>query len=61
MITTKTTQYGSKLTTVDAPKKFNYSEFTIRQNGKFIATVTIDESGKAFICGHEIEITSDRA
>ena len=61
MITTKTTQYGSKLTTVDAPKKFNYSEFTIRQNGKFIATVTSDESGKAFICGHEIEITSDRA
>jgi hypothetical protein len=60
MITTKTTEYGSKLSIVDAPKKFNYSEFTIRQDGKFVATVTIDESGKAFICGNKIEISSDR-
>ena len=60
MITTKTTEYGSKLSIVDAPEKFNYSEFTIKQDGRFIATVTIDESGKAFICGHNIELSSDR-
>lgn len=60
MITTKTTEYGSKLSIVDAPAKFKYSEFTIRKDGKFIATVTIDENGKSFICGHEIELSSDR-
>jgi|TARA_R110002020_G_scaffold92595_1_gene224049 pyruvate/2-oxoacid:ferredoxin oxidoreductase beta subunit len=61
MITTKTTEYGSKLSVVDAPKKFDYSEFTIKQDGRFIATVTISDEGKAFICGHEVEIISDRA
>ena len=60
MITTKTTEYGSRLTTVDAPAKFNYSEFTIRQDGRFVATVTIAENGKAFVCGHKVEISSDR-
>ena len=61
MITTKTTEYGSKLTTVEAPKKLGYSEFSIKKDGKFVATVTISNKGKAFICGHEVEITSDRA
>ena len=59
MITTKTTEYGSKLTTVDAPQQFKYNEITIRQDGRFVATVTIDDNGKAWICGNEVEVTSD--
>jgi len=61
MITTKTTQYGSKMTTVMPPEKHKYNEFTIRVDGKFIATVSQSDSGKLFICGHNVEVTSDRA
>ncbi len=56
MITTKTTEYGSKLTTITPPEPFKYNEFEIRIDGKFVATATQDDKGKLFICGHNIEI-----
>ena len=61
MITTKTTEYGSKLTTVTPPEPFKYNEFTIKVDGKFVATVTQADNGKLWICGHNIEIFSDKA
>jgi len=56
MITTKTTEYGSKLTTVTPPEQHKYNEFTIKVDGKFVATVTQADNGKLWICGHNIEI-----
>ena len=60
MIKTETTQYGSKLTTVTPPEQYKYNEFTIKVDGKFIATVTQTDNGKLFICGKNIEIIPDQ-
>ena len=60
MIKTETTEYGSKLTTVTPPEQYKYNEFSIKLDGKFIAHVSQADSGKLFICGHNIEIIPDQ-
>ena len=60
MIVTKETEYGSKLTTVTPPEPFKYNEFSIKLDGKFIATVTQDDKGKLWICGHDVEIIPEQ-
>ena len=59
---TKTTEYGSKITTIKTPDFGKLGEYTIRDaEGKLVASMMVSDNGTLHICGHNVEIINEKA